>query len=98
MVITDGNAAAYATRSWSGLDGLAQIDLNRIYATTWRTPTGEDDREAKRILQAEVLVPQAIPPRFIEGFLAPSSAICQRAQRAEPQWPGEIDQKLFFED
>jgi hypothetical protein len=96
VVITDGNAAASASECWHGPHGLAHIDLDRVYSTTWSID-GVSDREMRRITQAEVLVPQVIPPRFIESFLAPSSAICERAQRAAPDWPGEVDQTLFFD-
>lgn len=95
VVITNGNAAASASESWHGLDGLAHLDLDRVYSS-WLID-GVADRELRRVTQAEVLVPRVIPARFIESFLAPTSAICERARQAVPHWPGKVDPILFFD-
>ncbi|WP_091114997.1 DUF4433 domain-containing protein [Nocardioides psychrotolerans] len=98
VLVSDGNAASSRSQRWSGLEGLAHIDLDRIYARSWTTPNGDVHEEAKRIMQAEVLVPRSIPPRCVMGVRAPSRRILHEARQAAPQWPGEVDGTLFFED
>lgn len=98
VLVSDGNAASARSRRWSGPEGLAHIDLDRIYARSWTTPEGDVDEEAKRIMQAEVLVPLSVPPRWVMGVRAPSWRILEQAQQTAPQWHGEIDPTLFFDD
>lgn len=97
VLVSDGNAASSRSQRWSGLEGLAHIDLDRIYARSWTTPEGNADEESKRITQAEVLVPRSIPPRCVMGVRAPSRRVLNQARQAAPQWPAEVDGTLFFE-
>ncbi|WP_224277792.1 DUF4433 domain-containing protein [Nocardioides lacusdianchii] len=97
VVVFDGNAAAGASKWWPAPEGLAQIDLDSIRSETWRDFKGAPDPELKRITQAEVLVPGAVLPRFIEGFLAPSQEVVERAKRIVGHWSGQVDRHTFFE-
>lgn len=95
VMITDGNGASAATRAWALSEGLTHIDLDRIYARTWYVD-GERNLEGMRVMQAEVLVPQRVLPRFIEGCLVPSDSCRERAMRAVPRWSYEVSRALFF--
>lgn len=90
VAVTDGNAASAGTKSWLSHEGLENVCLDQVYMQTWNSP------EEKRVRQAEVLVPQRVPPDMIQGFISPSASICERVQRAVPDWQGTVDSALFF--
>lgn len=97
VVVFEGNAASRVSEWRRASEGLAHINLPLIRGLTWHNAAGEVDVELKRLTQAEVLVPQVVAPRFIEGFLAPSYAVLERASRAVGHWPGRVDRWTFFE-
>lgn len=90
--VTDGNAANRVTRFMSLPDGLNDIDLDEIYSI----PHGGWHEQQKRVTQAEVLVPNRIPPQFIESFFAPNQTTLQAATAVVP-WSGKVDPELFFD-
>lgn len=98
VLIADGNAAASRSHRFPASEGLGHVDLDRIYGASWTTPDGAVDEETRRIMQAEVLVPTSIPPRWVVGLCAPSWHVLEEARRVAPQWPGQVDRTLFFED
>jgi len=57
-VVADGNAAARDTNYFRPLEGLPKLDWQLLRRGTWY-----DDKEAKRKMCAEVLVPDEIAPR-----------------------------------
>lgn len=97
VIVFDGNAAARVSEWRRASDGLAHLDPARIRSATWHDAAGDVDPELKRVTQAEVLVPDVVAPRFIEGFLAPSAAVLERASRVVGHWPGQIDRWTFFD-
>jgi hypothetical protein len=97
VVVFDGNAAVGSSTWWTAAEGLAQIDLDSVRSRYRRNDAGEVDRELRRVTQAEVLVPQRVPPRFIAGVRAPSEAVLERAGLLVGHWPGEVDRDMFFE-
>ena len=66
-VVTDGNAAAGSTRFYQSPEGLAHLDSRPIFAEFWTDPDYWQYVEKKRARSAEVLVPNLIPSRYIEG-------------------------------
>lgn len=97
VVVFDGNAASGGSQWWPASEGLARIDLDRIRSRTWRDAAGETNSELKRITQAEVLVPRMVAPRFIEGFLAPTQEVLDRAGHVVGHWRGRVDRQTFFD-
>lgn len=97
VILVDGNAASGASDWWQAREGLARIDLERIRSRTWRDAAGDVDPELRRVTQAEVLVPRVVAPRFIEGLLAPSQEVLERAAYAVAHWQGRVDRETFFE-
>lgn len=56
-VVADGNAAAGRTKYFRAVEGLLKLDWNLLRRGEWY-----DDKEAKRKMCAEVLVPGEVPP------------------------------------
>ena len=56
-VVADGNAASPRTEYFRPVEGLLRLDWNLLRRGSWY-----DDKEAKRKMCAEVLVPNEIPP------------------------------------
>jgi hypothetical protein len=66
-VVTDGNAAAGSTRFYQSPEGLAYLDSRLIFAEFWTDPDYWQYVEKKRARNAEVLVPNLVSSRYIEG-------------------------------
>jgi ssDNA thymidine ADP-ribosyltransferase, DarT len=66
-IVTDGNAAAGATRFYPLPDGLERLDSRLIYATYWNDEDYWRKREKKRARCAEVLVPNVVPSSYIKS-------------------------------
>lgn len=63
-IFSDGNAASVNTAFFNSLKDIDQVDWELVRAERWdRTPEGPDEGRRKRC--AEVLVPDAVPARFI---------------------------------
>lgn len=81
VVVTDGNAANGPTRFLPSPAGLDQLDAERVYAEWWTHGDFWEQKERKRQRQAEVLVPDVVPPEYIRGCYArrgPAAAECRR--------------------
>lgn len=66
-IVTDGNAASRISRFYSPVEGLRQLDFNRIHATYWNDPDPLVAQNNKRIECAEVLIPHSISYEMIVG-------------------------------
>lgn len=77
VVVTDGNAASgYTTRFDPAPLGISNLDFDRVHARSWKHPDDQiEEYEHKRVKAAEVLVPDLIPPTYILGAYAPTSAV-----------------------
>ena len=62
-VVSDGNAAAQRTKFFCPIDGLTKLDWKTLRKGTWY-----DDKEAKRRMCAEVLVPNEIAPEYFDSI------------------------------
>jgi hypothetical protein len=79
-VLTDGNAASAGTRFYASPNGLPDLNSELIFAKYWTDENFWPDQEKKRARNAETLVPNLIPSRYIEGCYVDTSAkrnICQ---------------------
>lgn len=97
VVATDGNAASAASRWALASNGLDHIDFRRVHERTWNSPDGEADLELKRIMQAEVLVPGLVAPKYIDGFIAPTASMLEQALAGVGHWRGRVDKDTFFD-
>jgi hypothetical protein len=91
VVVTDGNAASRRTRNWLARDGILGLDLDRVYSREWA-----NDEDLKRVTQAEVLVPQKVPPPYLVSAITSSDAFAVLARRACPWLHVDVDGELFF--
>jgi ssDNA thymidine ADP-ribosyltransferase, DarT len=66
-VVTDGNAATRNTRFYPSPAGLANLDYELIFATSWADSDYMRYLKKKRARNAEVLVPNLVPSEYIEG-------------------------------
>lgn len=66
-VVTDGNAAADGTRFYPSPEGLDNLDRRMIFRKYWTDENSWPVKEWKRARNAEVLVPNVVPSRYIEG-------------------------------
>jgi hypothetical protein len=66
-VVADGNAANGPTRFYPSPGGLAHLDADRVFAEWWTIGDEFERAERKRQRQAEVLVPDVVPPEYIVG-------------------------------
>jgi ssDNA thymidine ADP-ribosyltransferase, DarT len=73
VVVTDRNAASFASLFLPAAEGIAALDESAVFAEWW---TGSS--EAKQLRMAEVLVPDRVPPSLIKGAYVPDHAAGER--------------------
>ena len=66
VVFTDGNARNNATRFYNRLDELSNLDWEILRMTYWGSDDPIKHKENKRRRSAEVLIPECIPPLYIQ--------------------------------
>lgn len=97
-VISDGNAATGNTAFYASPAGLAYLDEDRVYAVWW---TNTDDpwlrREWKRQRQAEVLVPDRIPPEYIWGCYVRYKQMLTPCSQVSATLNVEVGARVFFD-
>lgn len=95
-VLTDCNASSRYVRFLS-IDQVSEIDLEAIYSNDWRHP---DDRIAyfrhKSQMCAEFLVPDRLPPEFIDGAYVVDPATNHRLRSTGFPHPITVNGELFF--
>lgn len=95
-VISDGNAASGITLfspSPSGIEGLSE---NLVFAVSWNSSDPWDKIERKRVRCAEVLVPNAIPPSFLEGCYAAHPRAADHCKMRVPDCEVTVNEYIFF--
>lgn len=89
VVISDQNAASKYVR-FRAPDGLDELNFDKIYAEDWRHP---DDKVAywrhKSMKCAEVLVPDFIDAKYIQGAYVVSQEVKRQLQQFG--FPGSIE-------
>lgn len=93
--VSSGNAARHDTGRYAMPEGLGHIDLRDTYASEWTVPDETESSNLRRVTQAELLVPDRVPPQYVEGFLVPDALTYAEVARMVP-WPGRVDPHLFF--
>ncbi len=96
VIVTDRNAASSARFSPAST-GLALIDRERVFAQYWTHPGDDIETDNhKKIMCAEVLVPNRIPPRYIFGAYVSCSESQRRLTGFAPHLPLVVNAYLFF--
>jgi hypothetical protein len=96
VIITDRNAGADFPQFRPAPDGLAIVDRAKTFADDWRHSNQIEYWQRKSAKCAEVLVPDQVDPRFVQG----AYVSCQEAKASlETLNTGlavRIDRHLFF--
>jgi len=95
--VSIGNAASSASRFMDVKDGIAEIqsDYMRkiLYAGSW------GDGEQKRLIMSELLVPEEVPPEYIDIVYVPGEDLVRKTSK---QLPDKVhvapEPNLFFEN
>lgn len=97
VIVTDSNAASKYVIFKPAPEGLAIVDRNRTFAEWW---THNDQIEQWRHSAqkcAEVLVPVAVPPRYIVGAYVSCDGSRARLQAIAPTLRIAVNSHLFFQ-
>ncbi len=97
VVITNQNAASKYVRFASAPDGLSIVDGAKTFAVSWKHP---DDQIAEwrhtSAMCAEVLVPDCVPPRYIECAYVSDGAAKNNVDDLGLGLRAMINRPLFF--
>lgn len=78
VVVASQNASSDYVRFAAAPDGLANIDKDMVFARSWKHPESQiEEWRHGSIINAEVLVPDVVPPEHIEG----AYVSCRSAQK-----------------
>ena len=98
VVVTDSNAGSKYVRFGAAPGGLAIVDRERTFARSWNHP--EDQREHWRHKAqkcAEVLVPDVVPARYINGAYVSCEEGRQSLKGIGFGLPIKVDGDRFFQ-
>jgi hypothetical protein len=95
-VIADGNAASNGTRFYTSPWGLAALDEDRVYAASWTDADRWAYFEKKRQRCAEVLVPDALPVKYIFGCYACADDVRVTCERASLGLEVRVRKDVYF--
>jgi hypothetical protein len=96
VVVTDGNAASYATRFDEARNGLDIIDKNLTFAHDWTDPDFYEYINKKRAVCAEVLVPGVVSPEYIRGVYVSCHEALREFDALGLRVKFKVDAYLFF--
>jgi len=97
VIITDSNAASKYVSFKPAPEGLAIVDRDRTFAEWW---THNDQIEKWRHSAqkcAEILVPDVVPPRYIEGAYVSCARSREHLRAVAPNLSATLDAYLFFQ-
>lgn len=97
VVVSDGNAASTGTRFFPSPAGLSHLDAERVYAPSWNDDDPWQKAELKRQRQAEILVPDAVPPELILGCYARHELTARKCRTLAPEWQVEVKPHVYFD-
>ena len=96
VVITDGNAARNIASFKKSPEGLSIIKKDTVFANNWNDP----DRIKKDWMVfskcAEVLVPDCVEPKFIQGAYVSNDQSKDRLIKIVPNLTVTVNRDLFF--
>jgi hypothetical protein len=98
VVVTDSNAASKYVRFSPAPYGLSIVDRGRTFARSWNHPDDQIEHWRHSAQKcAEVLVPDAVPTRYISGAYASCHESNQALVDAWFNLPVTRDGDLFFQ-
>jgi hypothetical protein len=96
VVITDGNAASSGTLFAPSPRGLRMLEEEDVYAERWTDPDPWTYWEKKRLRCAEVLIPDRLPPEFLQGCYVCLDAGAARCDELVPGCEIEVNRHVFL--
>jgi hypothetical protein len=96
VVIADGNAASEYTGFWPLREGLSKVDKELVFAEYWTDKDRITEWQKKRVICAEVLVPDRIDVRYIIGAYVSCSSAKDAMSQLTPSLDAVINRRLFF--
>ena len=97
-VITDYNAAKSYAGFWPSPAGLAKVNVLLTYAHFWTHPDPAIEDRNAAATQAELLIPNRVPPAMIQGFYVANSKGQAAVESVQSSLAPRVDATLFFED
>ena len=97
VVIADGNAASGYTGFWTSKTGLDKIDFDLVFAEWWTDSNQIQQWHKARVKCAEVMVPDRIDPRFIQGAYVSSQESKRLLEGSGFVLSVTVEPKLFFQ-
>lgn len=95
-IVTDRNAAADYVRFEPAPDGLAIVDQEMTFARYWTDPDFFAQIRRKQAKQAEVLIPDRVPPESIRGAYVSCEAGRQALAAETSECKVKLEADLFF--
>ncbi|MBM4348529.1 MAG: DUF4433 domain-containing protein, partial [Deltaproteobacteria bacterium] len=97
VVIADGNAASDYTAFWLPPAGLERVDFDLVFAEWWTDSNQIEQWHKARVKCAEVLVPDRVDPRFIQGAYVSFHENQTLLEDSGFRLPVTVNPKLFFQ-
>jgi len=97
VAIADGNAANDLTRFWSYPDGLSRLNFDRIFTKNWNDDNIIIRKENKRLMMAEVLVPERVDPSYILRAHISCNEGLRKLMNQDFNLHAFIDANMFFQ-
>lgn len=97
VVITDQNAASNYRRFMAAPAGLEVVDREMVFADDWRHQDNPPAYFRHRSVKcAEVLVPDAVPPKFILGAYVSGPVGHTALTKCAPKLTAVVNSHIFF--
>ena len=97
VVITDMNAARILARFNGVEEGLASLDKGKLFAISWKHHGDlHREEEHKGIMMAEVLVPNYVPPDYLQALYVNSDETRAAVEALGLKLPVTVRRDLFF--
>ncbi|MDA8214528.1 MAG: DUF4433 domain-containing protein [Nitrospiraceae bacterium] len=96
VVISDQNAARGWARFEPWPEGLAGLDKDELFAQRWDDSDPYEKDRLKGVMCAEVLVPDKIESKYIQGAYVSCQEALDRLAGLCPGFPASINRHLFF--
>ena len=96
-VVTDGNAASGGTAFYPSPEGLRYLDSARVFAPSWNDDDYWEKKKKKRARNAEVLVPNLVPSRYIVGCYADTREKRRACQEYEDLPAVAVRREIYFQ-
>ncbi len=97
VVITDGNSASGYTAFRESPAGLAIVDRDLVFAEYWTDANQIVEWQKKSAKCAEVLVPERVPARFIDGAYVSCAESEEALAKTGFDYPSRLMPTCFLE-